>query len=431
MLTLATMSHHTAPIAVREQLSIAADNVPDTIRRARAEIGQMAIIATCNRLELYLPGEHDPERLLSFIGDVTGAPEVTLRRSFHVHHDTEVVRHLYRVASGLESMVIGEAEILGQVRTAFATATDAGTDDARLVRLFHGAIRAGRRARHETAIGHHALSVSSIAVAQARELHPEIASARVLVIGAGDAARLVARALVDGGARQVTVANRTRARAELLAAELGGRAVSFSELPRALAAAEVVVAASGAPETLVGLEEMEAAVEQREGAPLLIVDIGMPRDIDPRAASLPGVSYHDMEALQEIAAASGRARAQEIGLVESLLDEEVSDFSEWWRQLRSGPTIARLSARAEQIRRQAVDRSLRRMGDDSGLRREVDALTRALVRRLLHDPITTLREQSDEDGRTVELARTLFRLDDAPGPAGADEGRPGQTDTTR
>ena len=137
MLTLATMSHHTAPIAVREQLSIAADNVPDMIRRARAEIGQMAIIATCNRLELYLPGEHDPERLLSFIGDVTGAPEVTLRRSFHVHHDTEVVRHLYRVAAGLESMVMrGEAEILGQVRTAFATATDAGTDDARLVRLF-------------------------------------------------------------------------------------------------------------------------------------------------------------------------------------------------------------------------------------------------------------------------------------------------------
>ena len=412
MLTVATMSHHTAPIGVREQLSIAAEDVGAAITRAQASLGQVAIIATCNRLELYAAGSHAPEKLFDFIQQETGADAESVRRHFHVHHDTEGVRHLYRVASGLESMVIGESEILGQIRTAFSEAADVGIDDSILVRLFHGAIRAGRRARNETAIGHHALSVSSIAVQQARELHGDLSAARVLVIGAGEAGRLTAEALVGQGAREVTVANRTVARAEALAAELGGKAASFDELPDAIAMSDVIVAASGAPDTLISLETMRTAVERREGSPLLIIDIGMPRDVDPEAGKLPGVSYHDMEALQEIASTNGRARAEEIGAVEIVLEEEIGDFNKWWEQLRTQPTIATISGRAETIRREAVEKSLRRMGANETTRQEIDGLTRAIVKRLLHDPITTLRERGDQDGNYIEVARTLFRLDD-------------------
>jgi glutamyl-tRNA reductase len=412
MLTIATMSHHTAPIGVREQIAIAAENVGPVITRAQATLGQTAIIATCNRLELYVSGSHDSEKLFEFIQQETGADAESVRKHFHIHHDTEGVRHLYRVAAGLESMVIGESEILGQIRTAFSDAADVGIDDTILVRLFHGAIRAGRRARNETAIGHRALSVSSIAVQQARELHGDLSAARVLVIGAGEAGRLTGEALVAQGAREVTVVNRTVARAEALAAELGGKAAAFDDLPEAIAMSDVIVAASGAPDTLIDLETMRTAVERREGAPLLIIDIGMPRDVDPEAGKLPGISYHDMESLQAIAAANSRARAEEIGAVEIVLAEEVSDFSKWWEQLRTHPTIAAINGRAETIRRESVEKSLRRLGADEVTRQEIDGLTRAIVKRLLHDPITTLREHGDQDGQYIEVARMLFRLDD-------------------
>ena len=414
MLTLATMSHHTAPIAVRERLGIATDDLGTVLERAQTRLGATAIVATCNRFELYVSGAHEPATLLGFIQELTGAERGAIDRHFHVHHDSDAVRHLYRVAAGLESMVLGESEILGQLRSSFSAAADAGVDDATLVRLFHGAIRAGRRARHETAIGHHALSVSSIAVQQARALHPNLRNARVLVIGAGEAGRLTAEALVDQGVRAVTVANRTVSRAEALAEELGGRAVSFEQLPDALATCEVVVAASGAPGAIVEYDVMEEVVRRREGAPLLLIDIGMPRDIDPAAAKLPGVSYHDMEALQEIAAANGRAREREVGAVEAVLDEETADFLAWWDQLATQPTIASLNLRAEAIRQAAVEKSLRRLGADDDARREIDALTRAIVKRLLHDPIATLRELGDEQRNYIEAARTLFRLDDEP-----------------
>ena len=412
MLTLATMSHHTAPLAVRERLGIASDHLVPALERAQATLGPSAIVATCNRFELYVSGSHEPARLLDFIEELSGADRQAIERHFHVHHDSDALRHLYRVAAGLESMVLGESEILGQVRSSFSAAADAGVDDAILVRLFHGAIRAGRRARHETAIGHHALSVSSIAVQQARELHPNLKDARVLVIGAGEAGRLTAEALVDQGVREVTVANRTVSRAEALAEELRGRAVSFDELPDVLATCEVVVAASGAPGAIVEFDVMEEVVRRREGAPLVIVDIGMPRDIDPAVAKLPGVSYHDMEGLQEVAATNGRARAREVGSVEVLLQEEAADFMAWWDQLHTQPTIASLNQRAEEIRQAAVEKSLRKLNAGDDERREIEALTRAIVKRLLHDPITTLREHGDEQHNYIEAARTLFRLDD-------------------
>lgn len=418
MLTLATMSHRTAPIAVREAIAIPGDALEDATARAQATLGPSAILSTCNRFELYVSGHQEPDRLIEFIRTETGASEDRISRHFEVQHDAEAIRHLYRVASGVESLVLGEFEIMGQLRGAFSAAAGAGMEDAILVHVMHGAIRAGRRARHETAIGHHAMSVSSIAARQARSLHPEITKARVLVIGAGEAGRLTAEALVDQGVRDVVVVNRTFVRAEALAGELGGRAMPFDQLGDAIAMSDIVVAASGAPGALVELELMRNAVERREGAPLIAIDIGMPRDFDPQVASLPGVTYYDMEGLQEISAENGRARERELPAVEAVLDEEVADFLAWFERLRTKPTIASLNGRAEEIRVAALEKSLKRMGADDDVRREVDALTRSIVKRLLHDPITTLRTRGDREQHYIEAVRTLFQLDDAE-PVGA------------
>ena len=414
MLTLATMSHRTAPIAVRERIAIPADALDAATERAQAQLGPSAVLATCNRFELYVSGHQEPDRLIEFIGAESGADEASIRRHFEIRHDVEAIQHLYRVAAGVESLVLGEFEIMGQLRGAFSVAAGAGMEDAMLVHVMHGAIRAGRRARHETAIGHHAMSVSSIAARQARDRHPQISSARVLVIGAGEAGRLTAEALVDQGVRDVTVTNRTFTRAEALAAELAGRAVPFEQLARALATSDVVVAASGAPGTLVDYELMRSAVERREGAPLIAIDIGMPRDFDPRVAALPGVTYFDMEGLEEIAAENGRARAKELPAVQAVIDEEVADFVTWFERLRTKPTIASLNTRAEEIRTAALEKSLRKLDADDELRREVDALTRTIVKRLLHDPITTLRNRGDREQHYIEAVRTLFQLDDEP-----------------
>lgn len=414
MLTVATMSHLTAPIAIREHVAIAPDALEAATARAQTALGPSAILATCNRFEVYVAGRREPDRLVEFIGTETGTEVMSVRRHFRVHHDADAIRHLYRVAAGVESLVLGEYEIMGQLRGAFSLAAGAGMEDAVLVRALHGAIRAGRRARRETAIGHRALSVSSIAARLARETHPRLAEARVLVLGAGEAARLAAEALVDQGVGDLTVINRTLRRAEVLAADLQGRAVPFERLAEEIVANDIVVAASGAPGTLIDLELMQAVVRRREGSPLLAIDIGMPRDIDARVAMLPSVTYYDMEGLQEIAAQNAQARSRELPSVEAILDEEIAEFLAWFRHLRTRPTIASLNQRAEEIRIAAVEKSLRKLNADAEMCREVDALTRALVKRLLHDPITTLRNRGEREQQYVEAVRTLFKLDDEP-----------------
>jgi glutamyl-tRNA reductase len=295
-------------------------------------------------------------------------------------------------------------------------------DDALLSRLFHTAIRTGRRARTETEIGRHALSVSSIAVQQARARFPQLERAHVLVLGAGEAGRLVAEALVEQGVGDVVVANRTLARAEALAADLGGRALAFDALPEALAAADVVIASTGAPDTLVDVAMVRAALAGRPApreAPLLIVDIGVPRDFDPAVRLLPGVTYCDLDDLQAIADANAGLRHAELEKVRALVDRETGHFLEWWEQLQVIPTIGALTERADALRRAEVAKTLRRLRLDEGEREHVvelfDALSRAVMKQILHDPIATLRARGDRDVY-IDAVRRLFRLDEPAGP---------------
>lgn len=412
MLTMVGVSHHVAPLEVRERLAIGPGDVPALLKSISADLGPVTLLSTCNRIELYLPGEHDRGMVLDRLAGASDIDRGLADRHFVAKWDDDAVRHLYSVAAGIDSMVLGESEVLGQVRAAFSATVGAGCDDALLSRLFHTAIRLGRRARSETAIGRHALSVSSIAVQQARLLCPDLGTATVLVIGAGEAGRLAASALVEHGVGEVVVANRTLERAEDLAAELGGRACPLEVLGEGLVAADVVIAAADAPAPLVTYEAVEAAMASRSRRPLLLIDIGVPRDIDHTVATMAGVTYYDLDGLQAIAAEHYAVRTGEVARVQAMIDEEAARFVAWWDQLQVIPTITALTEHAERLRSVEVAKTLRRFDATEAERAHLEALTKAIVKQLLHGPISTLRERGDREVY-LDAVRRLFRLDES------------------
>lgn len=427
IVTMVGVSHHNAPLPIREQFAFDGEALPSIREQAAQRFGAAAIVATCNRLELYVPTDAGggfatpPSELIAFLCAVSEVDEVIGRRYLLPRRGMEAVGHLYAVAAGIDSMVIGESEILGQVRSAFSETVAAGGDNALLSRLFHTAIRVGRRARTETAIGRHALSLSSIAAQQIREMVPDLSRSTVLVVGAGEASRLAALALAEHGVGAMVVTNRTAIRAEALAEEIQGRAVPFSVLPDEFVHADVVIAATEAPEPVITTSLVSDVMMRREGAAQLIIDIGVPRAGDPALTTVPGVTYRDIDDLQEIAASHAGARAAEIVNVQALVEDETIRFLEWWEQLQVAPTITALTERVEQIRRSELGKTLRRLNASVEQQEQLEAMTKALVRQILHDPIVTLRERGDRDVY-VDAVRRLFRLDETTTPPDIGDG---------
>jgi glutamyl-tRNA reductase len=320
-------------------------------------------------------------------------------------------------------MVLGEAEILGQVRVAFAAATQAGTHNAVLSQLFHEAIRAGRRARSETHIGRNAVSVSSTAVALAKRTLGGLESRTVLVVSAGEAGKLAARNLAKHGASRLLVTNRSRERARELAADLEGDVVAFDKLGTAMSDADIVISASSAPEFLIEVKHVQQALESRNGRPLLLIDIAVPRDIDPVVREFPQVHLYDIDDLQAAVEENRSSRRAEVARVEKIVDEAVARFSAWLRERGVVPTVAALRERADVLRDEEIERTLRKLPDLTQKERAaVEAMATALVKKLLHDPIGRLKGPDGE--RYVGSLRELFALDEAISPNGANEARP-------
>ena len=424
MITQVGLSHRTAPIEVRERLTVADEEVVPLLQAVNDAFGHgAALLSTCNRLELYVGDEIAADALHEFLAARFETDQAAIARHFQTRHGLDAVRHLYGVASGVDSMVLGETEVLGQVRASFSSTVKAGTDDAVISRLFHTALRTGRRARRETAISERALSVSSIAAQQARTVFPDLSRAGVLVIGAGEAGRLAAQAIVANGAQDVVVANRTASRAEGLATELGGRTVPFEDLGNALSRAQIVISAVGAAEPVVPVALLEDAMARREGGPLLIVDIGVPRDFEPGVRDLPGISYFDLDDLRDVADRNAEARRAEVEAVGRIVDEEAAKFGLWADTQRVQPTITELAARAEELRLDVIERTIRSTGlsEEERARHEAfaDQVTRHLVKRLLAAPIEVLRERGDRSF-TLEATRAIFRLDNPNAPEADD-----------
>lgn len=407
------ISHKTAPVAVREHFAFGADELPAALARLGERYDGAAILSTCNRTEVYLAGPRgigDPRPVVALLselkGDVAmeGAPFVTLTGK-------EAARHLFRVAAGIESMVIGESEVLGQVRTAFTAATAAGTHSPALSRLFHTAIRVGRKARSQTHIGRGTMSVSSTAVALARSTFGDLSGKTVLVVSAGDAGKLTARALAGSGVSRMLVTSRNDDRASELAAELDGEEVPFAQLGPAVAGADIVITSTASPHFLFDRPMIAAAMEKRGSRPLLLIDIAVPRDVDPAVAELPGVHLHDIDALQAVARQNMHLRRKELEQAEAIVDDEVAKFAAWLQSLEVVPTVAALRSRAEATRQAELRRTLAKMPLSAADRKRIDAMTSAIVKKLLHGPIDRLKSPGEGE-RYVEAARALFNLDD-------------------
>ena len=417
-LTLLGINHKTAPIEVRERYAFTSAELPAALVAFKEEYGNGAIISTCNRTELYVVGRRGhPGRseLLRFLGRLKGENAEEQRRRFYFATQTRAVGHLFRVAAGLESMVLGEAEILGQVRSAYAASASAGASSPILDRLFHAAIHVGRRARSETGIGRYSISVSSTAVGLARRILGDLRGSTVLVVSAGEAGKLTARNLKETGVARLLVTSRTLERATELAADLGGQAIPFDQLGRALADSDIVISSTGAPAFLIDQPAIEAAVRRRNGRPLLLIDIAVPRDVDPAVRRLENVHLYDIDDLQAVAEANMREREKEVDKVEALVEEEVSRFVEWYRSLDVIPTIAALRERAERVRRVELDKTLGHLSNLSPEERaRVEAMSRAIVKKILHQPIARLKSEGGDGEQYVAALRDLFALGDHP-----------------
>lgn len=419
------MSHETAPVAVREAMASLDVNWQEMLPQQLPGLREWAVLATCHRIELYMvidySSAHECQRnLLTLVRDITGLDGLSLAGSLTCRLDQEVTEHLCKVAAGLDSVVLGEAQILGQVSDMFATAQTSGTLGPVLTSLIRTAVRTGKRARTETAIGARAASMSSVALNMVESARGGLHKANVLVIGAGEMSRLALRALHARRIPSVTIANRTIAKAETQRLENGWRVVDLSQLPTALEQADVVISATSAPHYILHLDQISQLLAQRtngNGVPrpgsLTLVDLAVPRDVDPAAKELPGVTLIDVDDLQESLEETLALRAKALPDVEEILREEMDHWYEEMREVALRPLVTELRQRAERIRQQEVERTLRFLGPvDEETKQHLYHLSRALVNKLLHEPTVRIREmaRSDQAELYAETVRELFDL---------------------
>jgi glutamyl-tRNA reductase len=414
-------SHKTAPLAVRERLALLDGQVEPFLSELVAHPGitEAVALSTCNRTELYVVGE-DPEPAVAAMltaragGDLSGALSTA--------RNCDAARHLYRVVSGLDSMVFGEAEIQGQVKRAYERALAAHTTGPMTNKLFRAALATGKRVRTETTISAGNASVASVAVQSARAAVGELASRHVVIIGAGENSEQVAQAFHFHGVTTMFVANRRRDRAIALAQRFGGASGSFDALPDELERADVVVSSTASPHAIIGPDELEAIMEARSRRPLLFVDLAVPRDIDPACASVDGVTLLDMDALQAQVRGSLSVRRAEAVRAEAIVEDEIQGFAGWLGRLEILPTLTSLRALGDSVVDGLLSENAGRWESLSERDAErVDALARAVVRRLLHEPTRQVNglEGADRHAR-LSLLRELFGLEEA-APADADE----------
>jgi glutamyl-tRNA reductase len=427
------LNHRTAPLDLREKLAIDLDELALTLGQLYEGVGQAVVLSTCNRLEVY-GTENDRADLASSVTDFlslrSGLTPAELGPYLYHHEGESCVRHLFRVSAGLDSMIVGESQILGQVRTAFSVACQEGHMRGPLSRLFHQALSAGRRVQRETQIGRHSRSVSQAAVRLARGLLGDLADKRVLVIGAGDAGQLVARALSYAGVREIAVVNRTFWRAEDLARDLGGVASPFEQLPLELEGADVVISSTGSPGHVLDLGTVREAMAHRPDRPALLIDIAVPRDIDPRVRDLDSVQLYDIDSLELVAEAEPEELRHDIARAEEIIAEELGKFRSWLESLDVVPVISAMREQAEEMRRAEVAKTLQKVrhqwGDalpDDCLERltvQLEAMSAALVKKLLHHPTMYLRDGGDP-GR-LQLTLEMFKLEGSSCPPPGSQG---------
>ena len=416
-LLLVGTSHHRVDLALRERLHLSADDAAALAKRLALD-GEAVVLSTCNRTELYLAaGDRDraAARARAELAAVSGLGDVELAPLLYESEDEDAALHLFRVAAGLDSLLPGEVQILGQVRRAYEGARAAGATGPVLSRLFAEALHAGKRARSETGVGVLPASIPAAAAEAAERALGDLAGRRVLVLGAGKIAALAVADFVSRGVEQVFVSNHRLAGAEELARRLGGEAVPFERVPAELERADVVLAATRCPRIVLGAADVEPVLGRRRGRPILFLDIAVPRDIDPRIGELEGCSLYDLDELAEALGEDIAARREELAGAEAIVAEEAARFREWQLALEVSPVVTALRRRAEEIRRAELARTGPRLQTLSPRERQaVEALTAQIVSKLLHEPTVRMKEAAARSGGPTyaDALRDLFALDE-------------------
>ena len=413
------VSHKTAPLELRERLALPEGRAVGLLAELAGSphVYEAAAISTCNRTELYLVAADPVEaesHALSLLAREAGIQPTELAGRLYSPRGGDAARHLYRVTAGLDSMILGEVEVQGQVKRAYELALVEGATGPILNRLFRGALAAGKRARSETGVSERGLSLPSVSVELARRALGDLANRTVLLVGAGETAELTARALSARGVETVFVANRHHNRAIGLAQRFGGSAVRIDELPARMQEADIVVSSTNSPHHLIERDELELVMEARGGRPLLLVDLAVPRDIEPDCVEVGGVSLHDVDDVQAIADRNAAGREAEARRADRLLGSEVARFERWLGSLETIPTVAALRRRAEEVVERVLAENESRWESLSDADRErLGVMARAIANRLLHEPTLQLkRAAEDEDAYArVHALRELFALD--------------------
>jgi glutamyl-tRNA reductase len=402
-LTVLGVNHKTAPIELRERIAISREELPEITRALAAVPGvaECMIVSTCNRVELIAAVDSPETDLSVFLCAQFGLDPAVLSNHLYLHRDQQAVRHLFRVASSLDSMVVGEPQILGQVKDAFSVARTAGAVGSELEHLLQSAFSAAKRVRTETEIGSSSVSIASVAVDLARKIFGSLNGRTVFLVGAGKMSELAARHLVQQGAGTILVTNRTIERAQRMAEPFKGRVIPFEQLYDHAAEADIVITSTGAPHHIFRREHGQAFLHKRRNRPMFFIDIAVPRDVDPAANNIEGLFVYDIDDLQQVAAAHMAERNRSAGDAEALIAAEVERFHQRRRAVNVAPAIVALQRQAEELRQAELRRIHARLGTLTAEQLEaVEALTRGLVNKFLHPPMQALKQAARENDST-------------------------------
>jgi glutamyl-tRNA reductase len=408
-LNILGINHKTAPVALREKVAFSDERLVAALRTLRQENGvaEAVILSTCNRTEVYWSGPASGAEMSQWLEQHHGN-NLDLAGSLYIHQETSAVEHAFNVASGLDSMVLGEVQILGQLKDAYRVAHETGSTGPALNKLFQAAFSAAKRVRTETRIGANAVSLASATVSLARRVYADLSAHNVLLIGAGDMNALTARHFMSAGIKRMVIANRTLGRAQALASELQAHAVTLSDLDHELAQADIVISCTASPEPLVSKRAVEAATHTRRRRPIFMVDMAVPRDIEPEVAELEDVYLFSIDDLQQLVDENIQQRELAAGGARLLINEEVTRFLAESRAQDAGPAIRALRQQADGIRRQTMEQARRMLAAGKSTDEVIEYLANTLTNRLLHTPTQALRQAAELADST--LSETVTRL---------------------
>ncbi|MGZ7042179.1 MAG: glutamyl-tRNA reductase [Thermoanaerobaculia bacterium] len=415
MLLVVGVNHRTAPLEVRERLSVSDAKLPEIVRTLAALPGieGASIVSTCNRVETIVSADSEDavELIVNWMSEMAGTNRSELEKHLYLLRHADVVKHLFRVASGLDSMILGEPQIAGQVRNSFQVSHEVGALDSLLQQVFDHTMRVAKRVRTETGIGEHAVSVPYAAVELARKIFGNLTGLRVLLLGAGEMGELTAEHLAAQQVKQIFVANKTFDRATELAERFHGEAVRFDMFEEHVVHSDIVIASTAAPHYLIERRHIERALESRKSRNLFLIDLSVPRNIDPEVARIEGLYLYNVDDLQTVVDSNLELRQQRAGEAEEIISREVDGFRRRLVAQDAVPTIVELQQRLETIRTAELEKCLRRVGPITAEQRSaIEQMTTQMINKILHYPILQLKESADEPQERESLRRTIRKI---------------------